>query len=139
MYTVTVSPRFGDINGLGHINIVASANWFDLGRMPICRLFDPSLTLTFDTWPLIIAHTDYEFLDPMSYQYDIEIRTYVRRVGTKSFTMYHEAWQEGRLCVTGNAVIVHYDFSNKVTTEIPEKFKEKLREHLLPENYFFEK
>jgi acyl-CoA thioester hydrolase len=40
-----------------------------------------------------------------------------------------EAWQNGKLCCKGNAVIVHYDFNQKVTTPIPEDKKKLLAEH----------
>ncbi|MCL2142559.1 MAG: acyl-CoA thioesterase [Methanimicrococcus sp.] len=137
MFTITVTPRFGDVDGLGHINNTVPANWFELGRNPIFRMFEPNLNLSYKTWSLIMAHTEYDFIKEMFFQHDVEIRTYVQRVGNKSFTFYHEAWQEGRLCVTGRAVIVHYDFSKKVTTEIPEDVKEKLKEHMIPEDFAF--
>jgi acyl-CoA thioester hydrolase len=135
MFTTTVTPRFGDIDGLRHINNTVLANWFELGRNPIFRIFSPDLNLSFKTWPLILAHTDFDFVDEIVFRYDVEIKTYVKHIGNKSFTTYHEAWQEGRLCVIGNATLVHYDFNKKITTEIPEDIKEKLKEHLLPENY----
>ncbi|WNY26097.1 thioesterase family protein [Methanolapillus millepedarum] len=131
MFTTKVTPRFGDVDGLGHINNVVLGNWFELGRNPIFRMFEPNLNLSYDTWTLIMAHTDFDFLDELFFQYDVEIRTYVIRIGTKSFTTYHEAWQEGRLCVKGSAVVVHYDFKNKVTTPIPEHIKAQLAEHLI--------
>ncbi|WNY27379.1 thioesterase family protein [Methanolapillus ohkumae] len=131
MFTIKVTPRFGDVDGLGHINNVVLGNWFELGRNPVFRLFEPNLNLSYDTWTLIMAHTDFDFLDELFYQYDVEIRTYVSRIGTKSFTTYHEAWQEGRLCVKGEAVAVHYDFKNKVTMPIPEHIKKQLLEHFI--------
>jgi acyl-CoA thioester hydrolase len=133
MFSVTVSPRFGDVDGLGHINNTVLAAWFELGRNPLFRIFEPNLNLSFDTWPLIMAHTDFDFLDELFYQYDVEIRTWVSRIGTKSFTLHHEAWQEGRLCVKGNAVVVHYDFRAKQSTPLPEDKKRRLAEHLIPE------
>jgi len=135
MFTITVTPRFGDADGLRHINNTVLANWFELGRSPIFRMFVPDLNLSYKTWTLILAHTDYDFVDELFFQHDVEIRTYVKRIGNKSFTAYHEAWQEGRLCVKGNATTVHYDFNKKITIEIPAEIKEKLKEHLLPENY----
>jgi acyl-CoA thioester hydrolase len=132
MFSTIVSPRFGDVDGLGHINNTVLAAWFELGRNPLFRLFEPNLNLSFDTWPLIMAHTDYDFVDELFFQYDVEIRTSVSRIGTKSFTLYHEAWQEGRLCVKGSAVIVHYDFKTKQSTPIPEDKKQRLAEHLRP-------
>ena len=135
MFKLTVTPRFGDVDGLRHINNTVIANWFELGRSPVFRLFVPDLNLSYKTWTLILAHTDYDFVSELFLHYDVEIRTYVKHIGNKSFTTYHEAWQEGRLCAKGNAVTVHYDFNKKITTEIPADIKEKLKEHLLPENY----
>jgi acyl-CoA thioester hydrolase len=130
MFIITVSPRFGDIDGLGHINNTVLAGWFELGRNPLFRFFEPDLNLSHDRWTLIMAHTDYDFVDELFFQYDVEIRTVISRIGSKSFTVYHEAWQEGRLCVKGNAVVVHYDFIRKKTTPIPEDKKRLLSRHL---------
>jgi acyl-CoA thioester hydrolase len=130
MFTTTVTPRFGNIDGLGHINNVAVAEWFELARNPLFRIFEPNLSLAQGVWPLILAHTDYDFLREMFFQHDVEIRSSVSRIGTKSFTIYHEAWQKGRLCATGSAVIVHFDFTSRKSTPIPEDKKKLLTEHL---------
>jgi acyl-CoA thioester hydrolase len=77
-----------------------------------------------------MAHTDYDFVDQLFFQYDVELRTRIDRIGTKSFTVCHEAWQEGRLCVKGKAIIVHFDFLKNESTPIPEEKKKLLAEHL---------
>ncbi|MDR1949218.1 MAG: acyl-CoA thioesterase [Spirochaetaceae bacterium] len=132
MFTTTVSPRFGDVDGLGHINNVVLAGWFELARNPLFRIFEPNLNLSHDHWPLIMAHTDYDFTDQLFFQYEVELRTFIDRIGTKSFTVYHEAWQEGRLCSTGRAVVVHFDFIKNQSTPIPEDKKRFLEVHLRP-------
>jgi len=116
---------------LGHINNTVPAIWFELARNPIMRLFDPGLTLSKKTFPLIIAHTDYDFIDQMYFRFEVEIKSWIARIGTKSFTIYHEAWQQGRLCVKGNAVIVHYDFNIEQSTPISPDMKKLLEEHLI--------
>ncbi|MDR1957050.1 MAG: acyl-CoA thioesterase [Treponema sp.] len=134
MFTTTVSPRFGDTDGLGHINNTVLAIWFELGRNPLFRIFNPNLDLSRDHWPLIMAHTEYDFVGELFLPYEVEIRTFIIRIGTKSFTIYHEAWQQGRRCVTGKAVVVHYDFIKKQSTPLPEDKKTLLAEHLfIPE------
>jgi acyl-CoA thioester hydrolase len=130
MFTMKVTPRFGDIDGLGHINNVVLAGWFELARNPLFRIFEPDLNLSHETWPLIMAHTDYDFVDQLFFQYDVELRTIIDRIGAKSFTVYHEAWQEGRLCAKGKAVVVHFDFLKNESTPIPEEKKRLLAEHL---------
>jgi acyl-CoA thioester hydrolase len=134
MFTTTVTPRFGNIDGLGHVNNVALAEWFELGRNPLFRIFEPNLRLAHGVWPLILAHTDYDFRQEIFFEHDVEIRSFVSRIGTKSFTIYHEAWQEGRLCATGSAVIVHFDFVNHKSTPIPEDKKKLLAEHQIADS-----
>jgi len=131
MLSVTVSPRFGDMDILGHINNISPSQWFEIARTPIMRFFDPELKLTRETFPLMMAHSEYDFIGQMFFR-EIEVKTWISRIGTKSFTVYHEAWQESRLCVKGSAVVVHYDFSAGQSTPIPDDKRKLLAEHLLP-------
>jgi acyl-CoA thioester hydrolase len=130
MFKTTVAPRFGDMDALGHINNTVPAVWFEIARNPIISIFDPTLELKRETFPLMIVHTDYDYVDQLYFQHPVEIRTSITRIGTKAFTAYHEAWQEGRLCVKGSAVMVHYDFNIEQTTPIPEDKRKLLEEHL---------
>ena len=130
MFTTKISPRFGDMDALHHINNTTLALWFEVARNPLFRMFDPELKLNLDTWPLIMAHTDYDFVGELFLQPDVEIRSWIDRIGNKSFTVYHEAWQNDKLCVTGRAVIVHYDFINKKTTPLSDNDRAMLSQHL---------
>jgi len=129
MLTTTVTPRFGEVDGLGHINNCVLAEWFEGARTPLFRIFSPDLNLALDSWPLIMAHTDYDFRAEMRFKYPVEITSVVSRIGTKSFTVYHEARQNGHLCATGHAIVVYYDFNTRQTVPIPEDKKRLLMEH----------
>jgi acyl-CoA thioester hydrolase len=135
MFSVVISPRFGDMDALGHINNTVLACWFEQARNPLFKIFDPGLKVDPETFPLIMAHTDYDFVDELFFRYEVEIQSWISRIGTKSFTLYHEARQQGRLCVTGHAVVVHYDFKRKRSTPIPEGIKPLLAEHRLPPDH----
>jgi len=128
MFTTAVTPRFGDVDGLQHINNTKLPEWFEQARGPIFRMFNPSLDL--DNWNLIMARITVDFLDQMFLSYDVEIRTHVVKIGNSSFVLGHEAWQQGRLCVTGEAVIVHYDFERRQSVRIPDPVRAALTEHL---------
>jgi acyl-CoA thioester hydrolase len=131
MFSITITPRFGDADGLRHINNVVLASWFETGRNAIFRIFNPDMDLDPAAWDLIMAHSDYDFVDQLFLYPEVEIRTFIEKIGTKSFTIYHEAWQEGRLCVKGRVVIVHYDFAAGKSTPIPEDKRKLLEKHLL--------
>jgi acyl-CoA thioester hydrolase len=134
LFTVTVTPRFGDADGLGHINNVVLAIWFELARNPLFDIFVPITKIPVrENFPLIMAHTDYDYLNQMYLRADVEVKTWIEKIGNKSFTVYHEAWQTGRLCAKGRAVIVFYDFTIEKSAPIPEDKRKLLSEHLLPE------
>jgi acyl-CoA thioester hydrolase len=129
MWTATVTPRVGDTDFLGHINNIVPAQWFELGRNPLFRLFNSDTNQSSEAWPLIMAHADYDFVAQLFFQYEVEIRTYVSKIGTKSFTVSHEAWQQGQLCVKGTAIIVYYDFKAKQSLAIPNEIRAKLEKY----------
>ncbi|RNI12474.1 acyl-CoA thioesterase [Methanohalophilus sp. RSK] len=133
MFTLTVTPRFGDIDGLRHVNNTVIPEWFEMGRNPIFRIFTPDLDLTPEKWRLIMARTEFDFLGEMYFDGDVEIRTYIARLGNSSFTIGHEAWQRGELKAKGKAVIVHYDFMEKKSLAIPSEIRTRLEEHLIEE------
>jgi len=130
MFTITVTPKFGDLDALWHINNIVPAGWFELARNALIKIFNPTMEIKREAFPLIMAHSDYDFVGQLYYSVDVEIRTWISRIGTKSFTAYHEAWQQDRLCVKGSAVLVHYDFNAECSMPIPEDKKKLLAEHL---------
>ena len=131
MLTTTIQPRFGDADCLGHVTRTALALWFETARNSLLRIFLPDLNFKMESFPLIIAHTDYDFVNELFPQYEVEIRTWVSHIGNESFTVYHQAWQNGRLCVKGSVVAVHYDFTAKQSTPLPADKKKRLKAHLM--------
>ena len=119
--------------GIAHVNNTVLAVWFEQARNPIFRMFTPDLDLSYENWKLIMVRTDFDFLCQMYFEKDVELRTYVVKIGNTSFTLRHEAWQEGKIKVKGNAVVVHYDFVNETSVPIPDSIRAQLAEHMLPE------
>ena len=134
MFTEKVTPRFGDADGLRHINNTALVEWFEVGRNPIFRMFTPDLDLSYEKWKLILVRTEFDYIGQMYYGIDVEIRSYITHIGNSSFTIGHEAWQEGELKAKGKAVLVHFDFLNQKSVPIPEPIKTQLHEHLIIED-----
>ena len=131
MFTEKVTPRFGDADGLRHINNTALVEWFEVGRNPIFRMFTPDLDLSYEKWKLILVRTEFDYIGQMYYGIDVEIRSYITHIGNSSFTIGHEAWQDGELKAKGKAVLVHFDFLNQKSVPIPESIKSQLHEHLI--------
>lgn len=134
MFIEKVTPRFGDADGLRHINNIALVEWFEVGRNPIFRMFTPDLDLNYENWKLILVRTEFDYLGQMYYGHDVEIRSYITHIGNTSFIIGHEAWQDEKLKAKGKAVLVHYDFLNQNTMPIPDDIRAQLKEHLIIED-----
>ena len=77
-----------------------------------------------------MVHTEFDYLAQIYYGYEVEIRTYIEKIGNTSFTVYQEAWQKDKLRATGRAILVDFDFNNQAKVEIPEDVKKELEKHL---------
>ena len=106
MFSTIVSPRFGDIDGLGHVNNTVLPVWF--------------------------VRTEFDFLRQMYFRSDVEIRTFITKIGNSSFTVGHEAWQDGELKDRGQAVLVYYDFKLQKAIPLPDSIRDTLKAHMLP-------
>jgi acyl-CoA thioester hydrolase len=113
MFTEKVTPRFGDADGLRHINNIALVEWFEVGRNPIFRMFTPDLDLSYENWKLILVRTEFDYMGQMYYGKEVEIRSYITDIGNSSFTIGHEAWQDGELKAKGKAILVHLILEDK--------------------------
>ena len=133
MFSTSVMPGPDETDYFGNVSSAALAHWFESARNPLLKTFVPDLNIKMGTFPLIIAHTDYDFENKLSIKHEVEIRTWITHIGSKSFTVYHEAWQRERLCVKGSAVVVHYDVKSRQSSPITAKKKKLLSIHLHPE------
>jgi acyl-CoA thioester hydrolase len=127
MFSIQITPRFGDIDGLGHVNNNVVPTWFETARNPFFRYFNEDLDLK--QWNLILARFEVDFLNQMYYGRDVEIRSWVSRVGRSSFEIYQEAWQDDKIGAKGKAVLVHFNFDDQKSVPVPREIKKELEQH----------
>ncbi|ALM53869.1 acyl-CoA thioesterase [Halomonas huangheensis] len=128
MLTRTIEPAFYDTDALGHINNTRLPAWFELARNDLFRLFTPDLDPR--KWQLIMARLEVDFHAELHYGADVEIRTWLSRLGNSSFTVTQQAWQKGRLTNTGHTVLVNFDHERKAARPIQGALREVLETHL---------
>lgn len=128
MWTSTLQPRFSETDALGHVNNTVLPVWFEEARTPIFKLFSPGMEIT--DWHLIIAKIDVEFLAEIFYGKEVEVRTYMTKIGNASMVIGHEAWQNGKMVSKGSAILVHFDHKAKVSKPIPEEIRKTLEQHI---------
>lgn len=127
MYSTTIMPAFFDTDGLGHINNTRVPQWFEAARNDLFRLFTPDLDMK--KWQLIMARIEVDYLGELFYGRDVEVRTFVCKVGNSSFTVLQEAWQDEKLAARGKAFMVRYDFANGRAMSLTDEQKGMLEVH----------
>ncbi len=128
MFTEKLMPRFSDTDALGHINNTTIPVWFEGGREPVFKLFIPDLDLK--NWQLIIAKIEVSYHGQLFYGQEVEMRTYISRIGGASFDVYQEIWQHGEKCVSGTASLVYFDYQAQASKKISEDIRSELSKHL---------
>jgi len=129
MFSYLVMPGFSDTDALGHINNTRLPVWFENARNPIFKLFTPNLDLK--RWPLILARITVDFKEQMFLDHQVEIRSYISKIGNTSFTTCQEAWQDGICTAKGEATMVHFDYQLEKSVIIPDDIRGILEQHLL--------
>ncbi|AMD01322.1 MULTISPECIES: acyl-CoA thioesterase [Halomonas] len=128
MFVRTIEPAFYDTDALGHINNTRLPAWFEMARNDLFRLFTPDLDPR--KWRLIMARMEIDYRAELHYGSDIELRTYLSRLGNSSFTVTQEAWQKGVLTNLGHTVLVHFDHGEKRAVPIEGELRAALEAHL---------
>ena len=129
MFIEKITPRFSETDMLGHINNTVLPVWFEATRAPIFRFFTPDLNP--HDWKLIIAKIEVSFLGELFYGHEVEVKSTVEHIGSSSFVIRQEAYQQGKCCAVGKTVMVRYDFINKSSTPLSQNEKAALTDHLV--------
>lgn len=128
MFSMQVTPRFYETDALGHINNTVLSNWFEASREPIFRLFNPALAL--NEWNLILARVAIDYVAQTHYGREVEVRSWIGKIGNSSFVVEQEAWQEGVCVARGQAVQVFFNYVTQKSEPIPAEYRVLLEAHL---------
>jgi acyl-CoA thioester hydrolase len=128
MIETPVIPRVSETDGAGHINNTVIPIWFEGGRTKIFRLLTPDLQ--FRNWRVALVNMNVDYLAQTYFQEEALVRTWIDKIGTKSFTLDEELWQSDRLCAKGTATYVHYDYNAQEAKPLPGEVRQALKQHL---------
>ena len=127
MIETPIIPRVSETDGAGHINNTVIPIWFEGGRTEIFRVLTPDLD--FKNWRVALVNMNVDYLAQTYFQDPAVVRTWVDKVGTKSFTLYEELWQGERLCAKGTATYVYFNYDDQEAKPVPENVRVALLTH----------
>jgi len=131
-HATPIQIRFVDIDKLGHVNNATILSYFETARVAYLN----DVIGRENDWfgrGLILAHSEIDYLQPVYHDDKIIAHTRAMHVGTKSFTVENVLMRvDGKkevLCAYATGVLVCMNYHEKLTVEIPEEWKAKLRSY----------
>src|SRR6056297_816345 len=117
MFRTPIVPRVSETDGAGHINNCFVPIWLEAGRREIFRILTPDLG--FDDWKVALVNTNIDYTAQLYFAHEAEVRTWVDHIGTKSWRLYEEVHQTGRICARGTATYVCFDYRTQQAEPVP--------------------
>ncbi len=124
MLTTEITPQLSDLDSFQHVNYQVVHRWFEAGRLPLYRMFAPDLNPK--RLKLVMVRLEVDYIAEMFLGSEVEIRTWISRVGNSSFHISQEARQNGNLTARGTIVLVHFDHQTKQSVPLTPEFREIL-------------
>ncbi len=134
METITVKSRFCETDALGHINNTTYFVYLEEARIKFFQTI--GFEMDVKDWRFILASTKCDFVSQGYFNQELQVTTYISRIGSKSFQLEHDIMcaETHQLIAKGNAVIVYFNFNEQRSETIPDLLKNQLTSYLRPEN-----
>lgn len=127
-----IQMRYGDLDGLNHVNNATYLTYFELGRINYFREFLGgffSRKVNF-----VVNHADIDFKKPIHFEDNPVMFTWISSIGNSSCVFSHEIRNESDLIFArGKTVIVWID-ENKQKMKIDEDIRMRLEELLIKDD-----
>ncbi|MCK9904657.1 thioesterase [Parafrankia colletiae] len=110
-FVLTMQPRFGDMDSLGHVNNVAIAALFEEARVAMNRavLGASHVALPQERRPLpvVVARVEIDYLREVRYPGSYQVAVGVGRIGTSSIQQVCGLFEDEICLALCDAVLVH--------------------------------
>ena len=127
MITASVLPRIDDLGPSGHVHNTVLPAWFQEARHELLDAFmDPNDATAF---PLMIKEYTITFHRELVLTPEVTVEIQVERIGTSSFTLHEQAYQNEELTAESRVVYINVGPDHR-PEPIPEDQKAFLGEHL---------
>jgi acyl-CoA thioester hydrolase len=131
MHEIQVKVRFGETDALGHINNTSYFIYLEEARIRFIE--ELGYDMNTDEWNFILASTKCDFVSQGYFNQTLLIKTYVSKIGTKSFQIEHDIidMKTDQLIAKGNAIMVCFDFEKQQSEPLPAILKEGLQHYFV--------
>ena len=108
-FSTDIATRWADLDLLGHINNVSMAGLFEEGRGKFNRTLDLHRENSGIRW--LIAGVDLAYLAEAHHPAPVTMASGIGAIGTKSWSIFTAAFQDGKCVATCETTLVYTDAS----------------------------
>lgn len=123
-FVFPVEVRFGDIDGMGHVNNAVFATYYEIGRTRYYRDVVGAKDLA--SIDFILARLEIDFVAPILLDDEVELGLRVSSIGTTSFGFEYLLTRNGAVAGRGRSVQVFYDYATRAKKDVPAGFVAKV-------------
>lgn len=125
VYAVDVPVRYQDVDALGHVNNAIYATYLEEARVQ----YLPDVLGDTGAIEAVLANLEIDYRRPVTLEDGVvTVEVSVVDVGAKSVTFEYEVYASGELAAEASTVQVTYDAETRSSVEIPEEWRQRLRE-----------
>jgi acyl-CoA thioester hydrolase len=127
-HSIPVQIRFNDTDPAGHVNNSVFQEYFDLGKISYFREVTGQ-AMDFNAVSMVVASYKVDFFQPVFLEDNIEVKTRISVVGTKSLEMVQHLCKVGEPSpkAVSNTIMVCFNYAMQLSEELPGVWKEKIR------------
>lgn len=130
-HVIPIQIRFIDIDRLDHVNNACFLSYFELGRVKYFNLV-LNKHINWNYSGFVIARTEINHITPIYLLDDLYCFTKIINIGTKSITIKNslvkKVGDEFQEAANGIGVLVAMDYLNKVSVDMPVKWRQAIEE-----------
>ncbi|MHA1971426.1 MAG: acyl-CoA thioesterase [Candidatus Hodarchaeales archaeon] len=126
---IEIPVAWGDMDAFGHVNNIIFFKYFESVRIKYFENIGLADFMRETGIGPILVNTSCNFLQPLYYPDTVIAGTKVTLIKKTSFVMDNILYSKktNELAATGKAVLVTFDYSNKVKVNLPEKIVLSIR------------
>ena len=117
------SIRWGDMDAFGHVNNTVYFRYMEQARIEWLVARAPQCAATDGDEGSVIVNASCDFLLPLVYPGELEVRMFLGEPRRSSIDTYYEIWSDGRKFADGASRIVWIKRSTGRATPIPDAVK----------------
>jgi acyl-CoA thioester hydrolase len=122
--------RWGDMDAFGHVNNTVYFRYMEQARLEWLYALAAKHGAHDPSEGPVIANATCDFLAPLVYPADLEVRMFVGEPGRTSIGTFYEIWADGRKYAEGASRLVWIDRTTGRSTPLPEAIAASLRSDL---------